>query len=180
MAYPPIHVGILRNVPLFAMLDEPQLHALANLMSRKSAPKNRTIIKAGDPTDSLYIVISGRTKVQMSDDEGKEVILSSGAIHSPAHLMRNGSSTQRKIATATGQHPAGVSRMLVELAHPRFRDDLERSVCPGLLQHIALRVVQDDVGAQLLDEADIPRRTDTNDEGALQFSDLDDQLADRP
>ena len=76
MAYPPIHVGILRNVPLFAMLDDPQLHALANLMSRKSAPKNRTIIKAGDPTDSLYIVIAGRTKVQMSDDEGKEVILS--------------------------------------------------------------------------------------------------------
>jgi CRP/FNR family cyclic AMP-dependent transcriptional regulator len=76
MAYPPIHVGILRNVPLFAMLDEAQLHALANLMSRKSAPKNRTIIKAGDPTDSLYIVIAGRTKVQMADDEGKEVILS--------------------------------------------------------------------------------------------------------
>lgn len=76
MAYPAIHVGILRNVPLFAVLEEPQLHALASVMSRKSAPKNRTIIKAGDPTDSLYIVIAGRTKVQMSDDEGKEVILS--------------------------------------------------------------------------------------------------------
>lgn len=76
MAHPSIHVGILRNVPLFAVLDEFQLRSLANMMSRKSAPKNRTIIKAGDPTDSLYIVIAGRTKVQMSDDEGKEVILS--------------------------------------------------------------------------------------------------------
>lgn len=76
MAQPSIHVGILRSVPLFAVLDEAQLKALAGVMARKSAPKNRTILKAGDPTDSLYIVIAGRTKVQMSDEEGKEVILS--------------------------------------------------------------------------------------------------------
>lgn len=76
MAQASIHVGVLRNVPLFAVLDEAQLKALAGVMTRKSAPKNRTIIKAGDPTDSLYIVIAGRTKVQMSDEEGKEVILS--------------------------------------------------------------------------------------------------------
>jgi CRP/FNR family cyclic AMP-dependent transcriptional regulator len=75
MAQPGIHIGILRNVPLFAVLDEAQLRALSSVMARKSAPKNRTIIKAGDPTDSLYIVIAGRIKVQMSDDEGKEVIL---------------------------------------------------------------------------------------------------------
>ena len=75
MAQPGIHIGILRNVPLFAVLDEAQLRALSGVMTRKSAPKNRTIIKAGDPTDSLYIVIAGRIKVQMSDDEGKEVIL---------------------------------------------------------------------------------------------------------
>ena len=76
MGQPGIHVGMLRHVPLFAVLDEKQLAALASVMSRKSAPKNRTIIKAGDPTDSLYIVIAGRIKVQMADDEGKEVILS--------------------------------------------------------------------------------------------------------
>ncbi len=75
MAQPGIHIGILRNVPLFAVLDEAQLRALSGVMTRKSAPKNRTIIKAGDPTDSLYIVIAGRIKVQMSDDQGKEVIL---------------------------------------------------------------------------------------------------------
>ena len=75
MAQPGIHIGILRNVPLFAVLDEAQLRALSGVMTRKSAPKNRSIIKAGDPTDSLYIVIAGRIKVQMSDDEGKEVIL---------------------------------------------------------------------------------------------------------
>ena len=75
MAHPHIHPGMLRNVPLFAVLDEAQVTALAGVMVRRSFLKNRTVMQAGDPTDSLYIIISGRTKVQMADDEGKEVIL---------------------------------------------------------------------------------------------------------
>ena len=75
MAQSSIHTGMLRNVPLFAVLDEVQLNALAGVISRRSLLKNRVVLQAGDPTDSLYIVISGRTKVQMADDEGKEVIL---------------------------------------------------------------------------------------------------------
>ena len=66
---------MLRNVPLFAVLDEAQVAALAGVMVRRSFPKNRTVMQAGDPTDSLYIILNGRTKVQMADDEGKEVIL---------------------------------------------------------------------------------------------------------
>ena len=75
MAHSSIHLGMLRNVPLFAVLDEVQLNALATVVSRRSFPKNRVVLQAGDPTDSLFIVITGRTRVQMADDEGKEVIL---------------------------------------------------------------------------------------------------------
>ena len=75
MAQSSIHTGMLRSVPLFAVLDEVQLNALAGVISRRSLLKNRVVLQAGDQTDSLYIVISGRTKVQMADDEGKEVIL---------------------------------------------------------------------------------------------------------
>lgn len=75
MAQASIHVGVLRSVPLFAMLSQAQLTALASSMARKSATKNRTVLKIGDLTDSLYIIIAGRCKVQMSDNEGKEVIL---------------------------------------------------------------------------------------------------------
>jgi CRP/FNR family cyclic AMP-dependent transcriptional regulator len=66
---------LLRNVPLFASLPEGQLALLTRVVGRKSHPRNSTIINAGDPTDALYIVISGRLKVMMSDDEGREVIL---------------------------------------------------------------------------------------------------------
>ncbi len=58
---PPASVSmlLLRNVPLFAVLPESQLALLVKEVSRKS----------------FYVVISGRLKVMMSDDEGREVIL---------------------------------------------------------------------------------------------------------
>jgi CRP/FNR family cyclic AMP-dependent transcriptional regulator len=66
---------LLRNVPLFSALPEQQLVLLTSAVSRKSFPRGTTIFVAGDVTESLYVVISGRLKVMMSDDEGREVIL---------------------------------------------------------------------------------------------------------
>src|SRR5258708_24488432 len=49
---------------------------LATVVTRKSATRSTTVMAGGDATDSLYIVLSGRLKVMMSDSDGKEVILS--------------------------------------------------------------------------------------------------------
>jgi len=77
MAYPAnVSTTLLRNVPLFAGLDETQLKVLARVIVRTSFGRNTTIIRAGDPTDSLYIVINGRLKVLIGDEQGREVILS--------------------------------------------------------------------------------------------------------
>jgi len=70
-----VSTTLLRNVPLFAGLDEERLSALARVTLRTGFGRNTTIIAAGDPTDSLYIVISGRLKVLMGDEQGREVIL---------------------------------------------------------------------------------------------------------
>ena len=75
MAQSQIHPSMLRNVPLFAVLNEAQVASISAVMSRRAVVKNRVVMQAGDATDSLYIIISGRVKVQMADDEGKEVIL---------------------------------------------------------------------------------------------------------
>jgi len=66
---------LLRNVPLLSVLTENQLALLTGAVSRKSFPRGTTIIAAGDVTESLYVVISGRLKVMISDDEEREVIL---------------------------------------------------------------------------------------------------------
>lgn len=70
-----VSTAVLKNVPMFASFPDESLRLLATLVTRKSVTRGATIMVAGDPTDSLYIVISGRLKVMMSDAEGKEVIL---------------------------------------------------------------------------------------------------------
>jgi len=67
--------AFLRRVPLFSGLTEPQLEQLAAGSARRSYPKGRTIVSEGEPSQSMYILLAGRAKVQRSDSEGKEVIL---------------------------------------------------------------------------------------------------------
>ncbi len=74
-ATPVVSPLLIRNVPLFSLLRDTQLVLLTQVLLRKPYPKNSTVVAAGDPADALYIVISGRLKVIMSDKEGKEVIL---------------------------------------------------------------------------------------------------------
>jgi len=71
-----VSTAVLKAVPLFASFPEDQLRMLSTMVARRSATRSTTIMAGGDATDSLYIVLSGRLKVMMSDSDGKEVILS--------------------------------------------------------------------------------------------------------
>ena len=71
-----VSTAVLKAVPLFSSFPEDQLRMLATVVTRKSATRSTIVMAGGDPTDSLYIVLSGRLKVMMSDADGKEVILS--------------------------------------------------------------------------------------------------------
>jgi len=70
-----VSTTLLRNVPLLSVLSKAELALLERVVSRKSYARGSLILGAGDPTDSLYVLISGRIKVFMSDLGGKEVIL---------------------------------------------------------------------------------------------------------
>jgi CRP/FNR family cyclic AMP-dependent transcriptional regulator len=74
-ATPVVSTLLLRNVPMFSLLSGVQLLLLAQVLLRKPYPRNSTVVAAGDPSDALYIVISGRLKVTISDKEGREAIL---------------------------------------------------------------------------------------------------------
>jgi CRP/FNR family transcriptional regulator, cyclic AMP receptor protein len=62
-----VSTAVLKAVPLFASFPEEQLRLITTLVTRKSTPRSTTIMAGGDPTDHLYIVLSGRLKVMMSD-----------------------------------------------------------------------------------------------------------------
>ena len=55
--------------------DQPQLNGLILLGTIREFPKNKVLIAEGDQNSQLYIVISGRLKVYLSDSDGKEIIL---------------------------------------------------------------------------------------------------------
>jgi CRP/FNR family cyclic AMP-dependent transcriptional regulator len=71
-----VSATVLKSMPMFATFSQDQLHALMAMITRRSAPRGAAIMHEGDPTDSLYIVISGRLKVMMGEADGKETILS--------------------------------------------------------------------------------------------------------
>lgn len=66
---------MLHNIPLFSMLEQRELDALLNHAITKTYPKKSVIIKEGDHTDSMYVIMSGRVKIVMIDENQKEVII---------------------------------------------------------------------------------------------------------
>lgn len=66
---------MLDRVPLFADLDAEALAELENHTKRKHYQKRTVIIERGDESSTLYVLESGRAKVYIADDAGKEVVL---------------------------------------------------------------------------------------------------------
>lgn len=67
---------VLRALPIFSVLDDESLRPLTRVSMLRSVPRHSVVLHAGDCTDSIYFVLSGALKVQVSDEEGREVILS--------------------------------------------------------------------------------------------------------
>ncbi len=66
---------VLKTVPLFAAFSDQQIATLLNYVQHRSFPRNVYVMQAGDETDSLYVMLSGKVKVVISDEQGREVIL---------------------------------------------------------------------------------------------------------
>ncbi len=66
---------VLRNVPLFAGLEQGELEKLGRVAGRRRAGRGEFVVRAGEETDALYILINGSAKVTNCDEEGREIIL---------------------------------------------------------------------------------------------------------
>jgi CRP/FNR family cyclic AMP-dependent transcriptional regulator len=67
---------LLRTVPIFAELSDPDITSLAQLTSRRTFPKDTVVFFENDEGDSFFMILSGRIKVTILGDDGREVILS--------------------------------------------------------------------------------------------------------
>jgi CRP/FNR family transcriptional regulator, cyclic AMP receptor protein len=70
-------LDLIRRVPMFTKLSAPQAEFLAGVVVKRRFKKGERIVEQNHKSDALYIILSGRARVLMSDPKGREVILAS-------------------------------------------------------------------------------------------------------
>jgi CRP/FNR family transcriptional regulator, cyclic AMP receptor protein len=66
---------ILKNVPLFALLDDEETAVLAGQVELKTFAQRQRIYKTGDPGERAYVMVSGQVRVTTVDQDNQEVIV---------------------------------------------------------------------------------------------------------
>ena len=67
--------SILKQVPLFALLDDEEAAVLAGQVEVKTFAPRQRIYKMGDAGDKAYVMVSGIVRVTTVDEDGQEVIV---------------------------------------------------------------------------------------------------------
>jgi CRP/FNR family cyclic AMP-dependent transcriptional regulator len=65
----------LTKITLFKGLREDDLRELGSRAQVLAFPAEATIIREGEPADSLFLILSGKVKVYLTDANGKKLIL---------------------------------------------------------------------------------------------------------
>ena len=66
---------VLRNIPLFSLLDDEEAAVLASQVEVKTFAPRERIYKVGDPGSAAYVVISGKVSVFTVDEDQQEVVV---------------------------------------------------------------------------------------------------------
>ncbi|WP_139557190.1 Crp/Fnr family transcriptional regulator [Methylotetracoccus oryzae] len=96
-------------------------------------PKGTVIITQGDPSDALYVILSGRVKVYLSDDNGREVVL---AICGPGDYLG-------ELALVEGVRSASVATLepctMSYVTQQSFKEHLKND--PGAAFDLVVRLI---------------------------------------
>ncbi len=71
----PCNVETLKNVPLFALLDDDERAVLASQVEVKTFATRQRIYKIGDPSGQAFILVSGSVRVTTVDEDHQEVVV---------------------------------------------------------------------------------------------------------
>jgi CRP/FNR family transcriptional regulator, cyclic AMP receptor protein len=109
----PCDPEILRNVPLFALLDEDEVAVLAGQVEVRNFALRQRIYKMGDPSGRAYILVSGSVRVTIVDEDQQEIVVDE---------------------PATGEF-FGFASMLDQTPHQTNATALEAAVCIEVDRH---------------------------------------------
>ncbi len=65
----------LRSVPLFSLFDEDEISVLANEVEIKDFAPRQRIYKIGDNSGRAYVMVSGKVRVTIFDEDHQEVVV---------------------------------------------------------------------------------------------------------
>jgi len=65
----------LKAVSLFSGLSPQEIATLADGAIVRTFPKNTIVVTEGERSDSLYVILSGRVRVFVSDEHGKDLVI---------------------------------------------------------------------------------------------------------
>jgi CRP-like cAMP-binding protein len=71
----PCNPQALRQVPLFALLDDEEAAVLASQVEVKTFAPRQRIYKMGDTGGRAYVMVSGAARITTIDDENQEVVV---------------------------------------------------------------------------------------------------------
>ncbi len=71
----PIDLHVLKEVPLFALLDDEEMAVLADHVEIKRFAARQRIYKIGDPPGQAYVLVSGAVRVTTIDVDNQEVVV---------------------------------------------------------------------------------------------------------
>jgi CRP/FNR family transcriptional regulator len=74
-AAPDSTAQLLRSVPLFAELSDPDLERIARVAVPRTYPAGTVILREGDPGDTCYVMRSGRARVVRQHGDGRSITL---------------------------------------------------------------------------------------------------------
>jgi len=66
---------LLQQFPVFVDMSDADANRLCELASLVDVPRRSRIVEAGSIGDGAYLLVSGKVKVFLADDDGREVIL---------------------------------------------------------------------------------------------------------
>lgn len=119
--------GILKRVPLFAVLAESEIRELVNIGTTRRIRKDELIFLQGDPGQHFFIILEGKVRIFLQDSRGREVIL---VVLGREDFFGEMSLLDGKARSASAQ--AQAETRVYSIAHEDFYRFLERAPAVSL------------------------------------------------
>jgi len=131
------NLELLRRVPIFSALTESQTVELASAVSKRRVKRGELIVEQGKQSRTLFVILSGRARVFITDQRERSVIL---AVLEPGDYIGEISLFDGQSHSANVQ--AEVQTDLLTLSHTEFKRCLAKhpAIADSVIKELAQRL----------------------------------------